>query len=145
MGGCRLHAGTLRSRRGRSLAGIGAGRREAITAGIARTESNRDASGVDEVARLFEASINAASRFIYIENQFTSATEIARVLARRMVDVPSLRVLIVTPKAHSSWLEFAGDAGRPRRLHRPVRRRRRHRPAAHSLSVDAGRRSHPRR
>ena len=77
-----------------------------IQAGIARTEL-RTASQmeVDEVARLFEASINAASRFIYIENQFTSATEIAEILARRMADVPALRVLIVTPKAHSSWLE----------------------------------------
>jgi len=77
-----------------------------IQAAIART-GLRTASqaGVDEVARLFEDSINTASRFIYIENQFTSATEIAEMLARRMADVPSLHVLIVTPKAHSSWLE----------------------------------------
>ena len=41
--------------------------------------ANRGASRrSNEVARLFEASINAADRFIYIENQFTSATEIAR-------------------------------------------------------------------
>jgi len=77
-----------------------------IQAGIARTElKTAGCSGADEVARLFEASINTASRFIYIENQFTSATEIAEMLARRMADVPALRVLIVTPKAHSSWLE----------------------------------------
>ena len=63
------------------------------------------------MARLFEASINAASRFIYIENQFTSATEIAEMLARRMADVPALRVLIVTPKAHSSWLESQAMQG----------------------------------
>jgi len=58
-------------------------------------------NGVDEVARLFQSSINAASRFIYIENQFTSAAEVAQTLAQRMVDVPSLHVLIVTPKARS--------------------------------------------
>ena len=86
-------------------ASVPAGARQ-IQAGIARTELiTADCSGADEVARLFEASINTASRFIYIENQFTSATEIAEMLARRMADVPALRVLIVTPKAHSSWLE----------------------------------------
>ena len=77
-----------------------------IPAGIARTElKTPSCSAVHEVARLFEASIGAATRFIYIENQFTSAEEIAKALARRMSDVPSLRVLIVTPRAHSSWLE----------------------------------------
>jgi phospholipase D1/2 len=77
-----------------------------IQAAIARTQLRTESQAeVDEVARLFEASINAASRFIYIENQFTSATGIAEILARRMTDVPALRVLIVTPKAHSSWLE----------------------------------------
>ena len=77
-----------------------------MTAGIARTEiATASEAGVNEVARLFEASINAADRFIYIENQFTSATDIARLLAQRMLDVPQLRVLIVTPKMHSSWFE----------------------------------------
>jgi phospholipase D1/2 len=77
-----------------------------MTVGIARTEiATASAPGVNEVARLFEASINAADRFIYIENQFTSAADIARLLAQRMVDVPQLRVLIVTPKLHSSWFE----------------------------------------
>ncbi|WFU15362.1 VTT domain-containing protein [Bradyrhizobium sp. CB3481] len=77
-----------------------------MTAGIARTEiATASTPGVNEVALLFEASINAADRFIYIENQFTSATDIARLLARRMVEVPQLRVLIVTPKLHSSWFE----------------------------------------
>ena len=77
-----------------------------MTVGIARTEiATASAPGVNEVARLFEASINAADRFVYIENQFTSATDIARLLAQRMIDVPQLRVLIVTPKLHSSWFE----------------------------------------
>jgi phospholipase D1/2 len=77
-----------------------------ITVGIARTEiATASQAGVNEVARLFEASINTADRFIYIENQFTSANDIARLLAQRMLDVPSLRVLIVTPKMHSSWFE----------------------------------------
>ncbi|MDP1869894.1 MAG: VTT domain-containing protein [Bradyrhizobium sp.] len=92
-------------------ASVPAGTRQ-IQAAIARTELRTTSQvEVDEVARLFEASINAASRFIYIENQFTSATEIAEMLAQRMADVPSLRVLIVTPKAHSSWLESQAMQG----------------------------------
>jgi phospholipase D1/2 len=77
-----------------------------IIAGIARTGiAGAGEAAVSEVERLFEASINAADRFIYIENQFTSAVDIARLLAQRMLDVPQLRVLIVTPKLHSSWFE----------------------------------------
>ncbi|WP_309142351.1 VTT domain-containing protein [Bradyrhizobium sp. sGM-13] len=77
-----------------------------MTVGIARTEiATARSGGVNEVARLFEASINAADRFIYIENQFTSATDIARLLAQRLLDVPQLSVLIVMPKMHSSWFE----------------------------------------
>ncbi|XIA67112.1 VTT domain-containing protein [Bradyrhizobium sp. TZ2] len=83
-----------------------------MTAGIARTEiKTARHRGVNEVARLFEASINAANRFIYIENQFTSSTDIARRLAQRMLDVPSLRVLIVTPKMHTSWFESQAMQG----------------------------------
>ena len=83
-----------------------------IVAGIARTEiKTAHDPGVDEVARLFEASIGAANRFIYIENQFTSTTDMARLLAQRMLDVPSLRVLIVTPRMHSSWFESQAMQG----------------------------------
>jgi phospholipase D1/2 len=63
------------------------------------------------VARLFEASIATANRLIYIENQFTTANEIARALARRMASVPSLKVLIVAPRAHSSWFESQAMQG----------------------------------
>jgi phosphatidylserine/phosphatidylglycerophosphate/cardiolipin synthase-like enzyme/uncharacterized membrane protein YdjX (TVP38/TMEM64 family) len=77
-----------------------------MTAGIARTGiATADEPAVHEVARLFEASINTADRFIYIENQFTSTVDIARLLVQRMLDVPQLKVLIVTPKLHSSWFE----------------------------------------
>ena len=83
-----------------------------IPTGIARTElRSATSSEADEVARLFLSSIAIANRFVYIENQFTSAPEIAQALAQRMVDVPSLHVLIVTPKAHSSWLESQAMQG----------------------------------
>ncbi len=83
-----------------------------IATGIARTELASGAGRViDEVARLFTASIQSANRFIYIENQFTSAPEIAEALSQRMREVPSLQVLIVTPKGHSSWFESQAMQG----------------------------------
>jgi phospholipase D1/2 len=77
-----------------------------IPAGIARTEvATSGLPAVDEVYALFRASIEAARNFIYIENQFTSSTEIANALASRMRAVPTLQALIITPRAHTSWLE----------------------------------------
>ena len=95
-----------------------------IRAGIARTELRTGSQyGIDEAAQLFKASIATANRLIYIENQFVSAIEIAHALVHRMADVPSLRVLIVTPKTPSSWLELqAMQGGGARRLHPFVRR-----------------------
>ncbi|WP_349628149.1 VTT domain-containing protein [Bradyrhizobium lablabi] len=83
-----------------------------VTTGIARTEVATVARpAVTEIFRLFKASIGKANRLIYIENQFTSAADIARTLAQRMVDVPSLKVLIVTPRSHSSWFESQAMQG----------------------------------
>ena len=115
-------------------ASVPAGARQIPGRHRADRAENRVAGGVDEVARLFEASIGAASRFIYIENQFASATEIAEALAQRMVDVPSLQRAHRDAEGAFVMAGIAGDAGRPRRLHPSVRRGRRRRPAAHSLS-----------
>ncbi|MFB6449043.1 VTT domain-containing protein [Bradyrhizobium tunisiense] len=79
---------------------------EHMPVGIARTEVVCPAgSTIREVERSFIAAIRSATSFVYVENQFTSATTMARVLAEQMRRVPSLRVLIVAPKLHSSWLE----------------------------------------
>lgn len=79
---------------------------EQMPVGIARTEVICPAgSTIREVERSLIAAIRSATSFIYIENQFTSATGIADVLAQQMQLVPSLRVLVVAPKLHSSWLE----------------------------------------
>ena len=101
----RLHGRSKRIRRGRALAGLGAGAMPGNDAGRADRDRHRERSRRERGRALFEASINAADRFIYIENQFTSATDLARLLAQRMLDVPQLRVLIVTPKMHSSWFD----------------------------------------
>lgn len=79
---------------------------EHLPVGIARTEVVSPAgSTIREVERSFIAAIRSATSFVYIENQFTSATRMARELAEQMRRVPSLRALIVAPKLHSSWLE----------------------------------------
>ncbi|MEY9885058.1 phospholipase D1/2 [Bradyrhizobium sp. USDA 328] len=79
---------------------------EHLPVGIARTEVVCPAgSTIREVERSLIAAIGSATSFIYIENQFTSATKIARELAEQMRRAPSLRALVVAPKLHSSWLE----------------------------------------
>jgi len=79
---------------------------EHLPVGIARTEVVCPAgSTIREVERSLIAAIRSATRFVYIENQFTSATKFARELAEQMRRVPMLRVLVVTPKLHSSWVE----------------------------------------
>ena len=79
---------------------------EHLPVGIARTEVVCPAgSTIREVERSLIAAIRSATSFVYIENQFTSATRMAHELAEQMRRVPSLRVLVVAPKLHSSWLE----------------------------------------
>ncbi|QQO21858.1 VTT domain-containing protein [Bradyrhizobium diazoefficiens] len=79
---------------------------ENVPVGIARTEVVCPAGlSINEVERSLIAAIRSATSFVYIENQFTSAIKIARELAEQMLRVPSLRVLVVAPKLHSSWLE----------------------------------------
>jgi phosphatidylserine/phosphatidylglycerophosphate/cardiolipin synthase-like enzyme/uncharacterized membrane protein YdjX (TVP38/TMEM64 family) len=79
---------------------------EHMPVGIARTDVVCPmGSTIREVERSMIAAIRSATSFVYIENQFTSATKIARELAEQMQRVPSLRVLVVAPKLHSSWLE----------------------------------------
>lgn len=83
-----------------------------IAVGIARTEVD-DASltTISEVEELFARSIETANDFIYIENQFISADAIGALLAQRMRDVPALKVVIVAPRRHSSWLESQAMLG----------------------------------
>ena len=49
--------------------------------------------------------IDAAERFIYIENQFLSAAAIARRLVRQLRRNPNLEVVIVAPRRLASWIE----------------------------------------
>jgi phospholipase D1/2 len=79
---------------------------ERVKIGVARTEPYaRGRPAINEVDRLFMASIDAAERMIYIENQFFSAEHIARKLVERLKRKPQLEVLLIAPKTHASWIE----------------------------------------
>lgn len=79
---------------------------EHVRIGIARTEPYaRGKPPINEVDRLFIATIEAAERMIYIENQFFSAEHVARKLADQLTQKPALELLLIAPKTHASWLE----------------------------------------
>ena len=77
-----------------------------INVGIARTQPGyHGEAAVNEVAALFQQSIEQAERTIYIENQFLSCMSIAKAVAKRLRELPDLEVLMVGPARHDSWLE----------------------------------------
>ncbi len=77
-----------------------------IDVGIARTSAATEhGHEIREIEALFVDAIDCATRAIYIENQFLTATRIAERLARRLREQPALEVVIVVPNAHHSWLE----------------------------------------
>ena len=79
--------------------------RTSTSASHALCQLPRRRTEIREVEALFFDAIDHATRAIYIENQFVTATRIAERLARRMRAQPALEVVVVVPKAHHSWLE----------------------------------------
>ncbi len=91
--------------------------------GIARTQPRTPRMpAVQEVERLFLASVDRAERFIYIENQFATSMSVARHLARRLRRNPHLEVVIVVPRSHDSALERRTMRNGRIRFHRAVER-----------------------
>jgi phosphatidylserine/phosphatidylglycerophosphate/cardiolipin synthase-like enzyme/uncharacterized membrane protein YdjX (TVP38/TMEM64 family) len=77
-----------------------------VEVGIARTQPRyHREEEVREVEALFVESIGRAERFIYIENQFTTACVVASALARRLRERPQLEAVIVAPRSHDSFVE----------------------------------------
>jgi phospholipase D1/2 len=77
-----------------------------VDVGISRTQPACDSEpAVREVEALFLDSIASANRSIYIENQFLTDMRLAKQLARRLRERPSLEVVLVAPHAHHSWFE----------------------------------------
>ncbi|MGD2117997.1 MAG: VTT domain-containing protein [Chromatiales bacterium] len=73
---------------------------------IARTEplyGRRRA--VDEVKQLYLDAITAAERFIYIENQYFTATSLADAISERLAEPEGPEVILVLPKQTGGWLE----------------------------------------
>jgi phospholipase D1/2 len=87
-----------------------------VSVAISRTEpASFGDREVREVETLFLDMVDAAQRWIYIENQFLTCGKAAPRLAAAIRDNPRLEVLIVAPKAHNSWIgERAMLAGRIR-------------------------------
>lgn len=74
--------------------------------GIARTEpGNGEDEGIREVERLYLASIRAARRHLYIENQYFTSSSVCEALAQRLEEPDGPEVVYVGPLATSGWLE----------------------------------------
>lgn len=73
---------------------------------IARTLPEYNGEGeTREVEVLFCDMIASAEEMIYIENQFLTATSIAKALARRLAERPQLEAVLVAPHTPDTWLE----------------------------------------
>ncbi|MGD8582168.1 MAG: VTT domain-containing protein [Gammaproteobacteria bacterium] len=79
---------------------------ENVEIGIARTlPGYRIQAEVREVERLYHDSIEAASKFIYIENQYLSCHAIGQALATRLEERDGPEIIIVVPEKTGGWLE----------------------------------------
>ncbi|MBS7543137.1 VTT domain-containing protein [Ancylobacter oerskovii] len=89
---------------------------EGVAVGIARTLPAHEAeTSVREVEALFFDMIDAAERFVYIENQFFTCRRTTERLIARMRRRPRLEAVVAMPMAYRSWFEHrAMGVGRDR-------------------------------
>jgi len=77
-----------------------------IEVGIARTlPSYQGTHQVREVERLYLDSIEAAEKYIYIENQYLSSHRIGQALSERLRQKGGPEIIIVMPEKTGGWLE----------------------------------------
>jgi len=77
-----------------------------VAVAVARTEPNyRDYPEVREVEALYCDAIDAARRFIYIENQYLTSKVVGDALAGSLEQGEGPEILIVLPEKSSGWLE----------------------------------------
>jgi phospholipase D1/2 len=88
--------------------------------GISRTEPQyAGRPEVREIESLFLASIAAARRSIYIENQFFTSERIATALAKRLSEPDGPEIVLLLPLMTDSWISHATmDVMRGRLIHR---------------------------
>ena len=77
-----------------------------VDVGIARTEPGYDGPRVREVERLYLASIRAARRILYVENQYFTSQRVVEALAARLEERDGPELVMVLP-ARCPWLEQA--------------------------------------
>jgi len=81
---------------------------EAVDVALARTEpAHAGASECREVERLHLDAIDAAERWIYLENQYLTSSAIGDALARRLAERDGPEVVLVLPEKTGGWLEQA--------------------------------------
>ena len=77
-----------------------------VQVAIARTlPAHQSQPQISEIQQLYQDSIAAARRFVYIENQYLSAHCVGEALAERLQDRDGPEVVIVLPEKTGGWLE----------------------------------------
>jgi len=91
-----------------------------VRVGIARTfPAFKGREEVREVEALYKDAIQAARRYIYVENQYLTSAAIAKAFVKSLEQEQGPEIMIVLPKESSGWLEkSAMDAIRARILTR---------------------------
>jgi phosphatidylserine/phosphatidylglycerophosphate/cardiolipin synthase-like enzyme/uncharacterized membrane protein YdjX (TVP38/TMEM64 family) len=77
-----------------------------VTVGIARTQADYQGEGpVREAERLYLDTIAAATRYLYIQNQYLTSHRVVTALAARLAEAAPPEVVIVMPRETDGWLE----------------------------------------
>lgn len=79
---------------------------EHIEVAIARTyPPHQEQIAVREVERLYLASLAAAKRWVYVENQYLTSMRIAQAMGERLQEADGPELVLVLPKRTGGWLE----------------------------------------
>jgi phosphatidylserine/phosphatidylglycerophosphate/cardiolipin synthase-like enzyme len=77
-----------------------------VEVAIARTRGKvNNWTEVREIEALYVDMINAAERFVYIENQYFASRVVARAIARRLEQPGGPEFLLVAPRTGMGWLD----------------------------------------
>ena len=97
---------------------------ENVRVGIARTEAaHQGREEIREVENLYCEAIAAASRYIYIENQYFTSVKIGDALAARLQEESGPEVVLVLPRRCPGWLEESTMGALRSRLLKQLRKR----------------------
>lgn len=92
-----------------------------VDVAIARTRAEwKDTQEIREVEALWLDMIAAATRFIYIENQYLTNGRVAAAIAERMAEADPPEIIVVMPRTADGWLEQRAMDGARVRLARAI-------------------------